>query len=84
MKKETAFRLLVSYDAGLTYALDRTAGSPMELLDRMRELDETMLRWYVEDQDGNHCHDLPCAIHASILELMKALNKGVDQTGEKK
>lgn len=67
------FTLMVSYNCGISYEQDRVASYPDELLDRCRELDAQILRWYITNPDGEVCHDLPCFIHARTLGFMKGL-----------
>ena len=65
------FNLMVSYNCGISYTLDKSAKTKEELQPRMRELDQQMLRWYV-DQDGNQLfdEDCICRIHKNIFEFM--------------
>jgi len=67
-------KLLVSYDCGVHYGLDREAEEIKDLQERMIELDNEMLRWVVEDDNGEMLAF--CNIHHSIINTMRGLNAG--------
>ena len=64
---------MVSYDCGINYSVDRETETVEELQERMNELDQEMLRWYVENDAGVPIPGELCAIHASVLDSMAEL-----------
>lgn len=59
------YKLMVSYDCGTQYHLEARADDPATFKDRCEELDAQMLRWVIEDNDGQ-IEDY-CAIHSYLL-----------------
>jgi len=72
------YELMVSYDCGITYNFDSGAEVVAELQPRMDELDNEMLRWYIE-RDGEMDMDAICSIHAHIFSFMDAINRKVPE-----
>lgn len=67
-----AYELYVSYNAGITYSLEREANSLDELRPRMAELDASLLRWYV-DKNGEPDYSVSCGIHSAMLSVIQML-----------
>jgi len=59
---------MVSYDCGSNYGPDLSAENADALKDRMGELDNLGLRWYVDGDDA-----IICKRHKDILDFMVAL-----------
>jgi hypothetical protein len=57
------YRLMVSYDYGVTYQCESESDSPLELEAKGRLLDEKFIRWVIEDDTGNDI-GVWCAAHA--------------------
>ena len=70
------FQLMVSHNCGMTYGRDREAETIEELEPRMQQLDEEMLRWYLEE-DGEPTYERVCGIHAGLLALVRSLRDEV-------
>ncbi|KKN03816.1 hypothetical protein LCGC14_1103890 [marine sediment metagenome] len=64
-------RLMVSRDAGSSYR-EQATGSHKELLAKAEELklDEQMLRWVIESDDGTEIVEVS-AIHHGIMDFMR-------------
>ena len=71
-KRGIMYDLLVSYNCGISYGLDSSSENLDELRPRMAELDNDLLRWYVE-QNGEMITETLCNIHNSILTFIKAV-----------
>ena len=68
------FILFSSYDCGSSYHKEQEAETIEELHPKMKELDDSMLRWYIE-KDGEQYTEELCSIHKNIIGTMRALNK---------
>ncbi len=68
-------RLMVSRDAGCNY-YERGTGSLEELRARAEELnlDEQMLRWVIEEDDGSEIAEVS-GIHKGIIDFMRRVNQ---------
>lgn len=68
------FTLFVSYDCGISYHPEKSANSIEELRQRMDELDNRMLRWYIDENGkSNFDNDCVCGIHKGIINFMESL-----------
>jgi hypothetical protein len=70
-----SYKLMVSHNCGSTYQKDMEAETldDSKLKERMLYLDAYMLRWYIEDENGEQVFDVPCAIHSNILDFLHNL-----------
>jgi ADP-dependent phosphofructokinase/glucokinase len=66
--------IFVSYDCGIQYQPYMTSSDINELVEKGKEFDEQMLRWYIEDPDGNMDCEHLSGIHRSIVNTMRLLN----------
>ena len=67
------YKLSVSYNCGVTYGVERESDDLEELKKAGKELDEQMLRWDIEDENGEAIEC--CAIHKSIIGFMGKVRK---------
>jgi len=73
------FALFVSHDCGISYHKECEAETLDELRSRMKELDDSMLRWYLE-KDGKGYWEEASALHKGILHFMERANKSSEPT----
>jgi len=66
----TVYRLLVSFDTGMTYRCQLESTKLKKLIAFGKELDDQMLRWYIIDDAGTYV-DIACKIHGSILDAVE-------------
>jgi hypothetical protein len=67
------YKLNVSYNCGTSYRVERESNNLEELKEAGKKLDEQMLRWDIEDEDGEPI--ACCAIHKDIFNFMEAVNR---------
>lgn len=65
------YTLMVSHNLGVTYTPDMYADVLASFDCRCADLDTRLLRWNIEDEEGNQVIDRPCAIHREIVEMMR-------------
>lgn len=65
-------KLMVSHDCGNSYQ-EAMEGELAVLVQRGKELDKEMLRWVIEDGDGDIVE--ACKIHHDILDSMRKINQ---------
>ena len=70
------YYLMVSYDAGMTYGLCGYSKDKELLVKRGAKFDARMLRWFIEDGDGEIDYDTPCKIHEGIIDTVTAFRGG--------
>jgi hypothetical protein len=71
------YTLYVSYDCGMSYNPTFWSNSFDEVQEQANKYDARNLRWYIEDEEGEH--QGICTIHADILAtLIHLSNKDVD------
>lgn len=63
------YKLMVSHNVGISYAEEATADTIEELLPRGKELDEQMLRWVIEDEEGKVF--VFCDIHTQMMDTIQ-------------
>ncbi len=70
------YRLMVSYNCGSSYDEDSRYDrlDDPRLITRTEKLDKDMLRWVIEDTNGNIV-DVG-RIHKNIIEMMSLLRRG--------
>lgn len=62
------YKLNVSYNCGTSYRVERESDDLEELKKAGKKLDEQMLRWDIEDEEGEQIEC--CAIHKGIIDFM--------------
>jgi len=62
------YKLNVSYNCGVSYRVERESDNLEELKEAGKKLDEQMLRWGIEDENGEQIEC--CAIHKGIIGFM--------------
>lgn len=67
------YKLNVSHNCGVSYGVERESDNLEELKKAGKELDEQMLRWDIEDEDGKSIEC--CAIYKGIFNFMEAVNR---------
>ena len=67
------YKLNVSYDCGISYRVERESDSLEELKKVGQELDTQMLRWDIEDGEGEQVEC--CAIHKNIIKVLSVANR---------
>jgi hypothetical protein len=69
------YKLMVSYDCGISYSTEAKADTVDELVKKAVELklDENWLRWVIEDE--NEKIQEIGAIHKGILDALRRLNE---------
>lgn len=73
------YKLNVSYNCGVSYRVERESNNLEELKEAGKKLDEQMLRWDIEDENGEQIEC--CGVHKGIIDFMEAVNR---QEGEKR
>ena len=68
------YKLMASYDCGISYAPKKWAETIEELETDYQELEDQGMRWYIE-KDGEICKDVMCNIHKGILDTLERLNR---------
>jgi len=68
------FILYASSNCGISYYKDKETQTLKELDSRMKEHDENMTRWYVEE-NGKIVPEARCHIHKHIVKTLTFLNK---------
>jgi len=68
------FKLMVSWNCGMTYELDMTANIIDELQLRISYCNKMYLRYYVESDDRQWVENVLCPIHAEMVNTMIELN----------
>jgi hypothetical protein len=68
------FKLMVSMNCGCTYSCAGMADDHDDFAEKARKLDQALLRWYVEDANGNMTHI--GLIHRHLVELVDRLSRG--------
>jgi len=69
------YKLMASYNCGISYAPEAWGDTIEELSDAYQELEEQGMRWYIEEEDGEICKDVMCGIHKGILDFIDKLNE---------
>ena len=67
------YKLNVSYNCGVSYGVEKESYNLEELKEAGKKLDEQMLRWDIEDENGEPIEC--CVIHKGIFSFMKAVNR---------
>lgn len=65
------YKLNVSYNCGASYGVKRESDNLKELKREGKKLDEQMLRWDIEDENGEQVDC--CGIHKGIVNFMGAV-----------
>jgi hypothetical protein len=72
-KEKEMFKLMVSFDAGLSYQQFMESEDSKELEERTKKEDINWTRWYIE-QNGKPINEIICPIHKNIFETLIKLN----------
>ncbi len=71
--EDIIFKLMVSFDAGLSYSLFAESNDCKELEKRTKRKDINWTRWYIE-KNGRPVDKIMCPIYKNILETLKKLD----------
>lgn len=66
------FRLMVSFDSGISYGVFMDSDDCEALVERVEKEDINWTRWYIE-KDGEIINKIMCPVHKSIIETMKKI-----------
>lgn len=69
------YKLMASYNCGISYAPKQWADNTEELKDGMDELNKAGMRWYIEKENGEAVAEFQCDIHKGIIDTMRRLNQ---------
>jgi len=72
------YTLFVSYNCGVNYHAEAESDNPEELIQQTQKLDEDMLRWSIEDEEGNFV-DIS-KIHKNIICSMEKIRQTEEVT----
>ena len=67
-------KLMSSMDCGGSYYLEFETDDIEKIKKRGKELDEQMIRWYIEDNDGEISKKFMSKIHHDILATLLMMN----------
>lgn len=67
------YKLNVSHNCGVSYAVEKESYNLEELKKEGKKLDDQMLRWDIEDEKGEQIEC--CAIHKGIVDFMGAVRE---------
>lgn len=65
------YRLMVSYNCGMSHTHETESNDLATFDSRCKELDNQILRWTIEEQDGKIVR--VCAIHKQMARLFELL-----------
>jgi len=70
------YKLNASYNCGVSYRVEKESNNLEELKEAGKKLDEQMLRWSIEDENGNQIEC--CGIHKGIVDFMGRVREQED------
>lgn len=63
------YKLMVSWDCGMSYQCEKKSDNINDFKERTVKLNRQMLRWTIEDEQGNLTGDI-CKIHGEIIATL--------------